>query len=208
MIDPRERGHGTVVSRVALVSDDGGTARAPSRAEQDARFATLVREHTDFVWRVLRRLGLSASDADDATQRVFMIANSRLQSIEPRRERAFLYGTARRVLANVRRGERRRREDDASCPEDAVAEAPLPDALVERRRELAFLDDLLRRLPEPLRRVLVLSEIEQQSAPEIAAFEGIPVGTVASRLRRARAAFHALLAETQGDPARDDGSHR
>jgi RNA polymerase sigma-70 factor (ECF subfamily) len=123
-----------------------------------------------------------------------MILARRLPSIEPGRERAFLYGTARRVLANARRGLRRRREADEDAAGDAPVEEGLPDELVEQGRARTLLDSLLGELPEALRRVLVLAEIEELSVPEIAALEKIPLGTASSRLRRAREAFRALLA--------------
>jgi RNA polymerase sigma-70 factor (ECF subfamily) len=74
-----------------------------------------------------------------------------------------------------------------------VEQRPLPDALLEQARAVSRLDRLLARLPLPLKRVLVLAEMEQASAAEIAALEQIPLGTAASRLRRARAAFRELL---------------
>jgi RNA polymerase sigma-70 factor (ECF subfamily) len=64
-------------------------------------------------------------------------------------------------------------------------------------RAWALLDELLAELPEELARVLALAEIEQVEVPEIAALEKIPVGTAASRLRRARALFRELLAGVQ-----------
>lgn len=194
MIDPDGRGHGARVSRVALFSDGPGMPAAASRTKADVRLQSLVDAHSEFVWRLLRRMGLAAADADDATQQVFMIAARKFDSIEPDKERTFLYGTARRVLSNVRRGQRRRRETDDAAFETLVEERPLPDALVERSRAVERLDRLLSRLPDPLRRVLVLAEIERSTAVEIAALEQIPLGTAASRLRRARAAFRELLA--------------
>lgn len=194
MIDPDGSGHGARVSRVALFSNGRGPPAAASRTKADVRFQSLVDAHSDFVWRLLRRMGLTASDADDATQQVFMIAARRLDSIEADKERTFLYGTARRVLSNVRRGQRRRRETDDAAFETLAEERPLPDKLLEQSRAVQRLDRLLLRLPEPLRRVLVLAEIEQSTAAEIAELEQIPLGTAASRLRRARAAFRELLA--------------
>ncbi len=154
----------------------------------------LVAEHHRFVWRVLRGFGLSSADAEDAAQQVFMIAARKLQDIVPGRERAFVYGAALRVANNARRGLRRRRE----VPSDDHADAVEPDgASPERRSELgqarSLLSELLQELPEKLRRVLVLAEIEQLEVAEIASLEGLPVGTAASRLRVARQQFRARL---------------
>jgi RNA polymerase sigma-70 factor (ECF subfamily) len=69
----------------------------------------------------------------------------------------------------------------------------LPDDRVACFRARKLLDELLAAMPPPLRRVLVLAELEQCSVPEIAEYEGIPLGTAASRLRLARERFGALL---------------
>lgn len=148
----------------------------------------LVRSHLDSIWRLLRRLGVSPSRADDLTQEVFLVAMRRRAEIEPGRERGFLYAVAVRVAANARRQQRRQRE----VPEhevESVAPDALPDEVVERRRQAAQLDALLDELPDKLRRVLVLSDVMELEVGEVAALEGIPRGTVASRLKRARELF-------------------
>lgn len=190
MIDPQEPGQGAAVK---------SAQPKPAPAEHDEPpstpldFDDLVHRHLDFVWRTLRRLGLCPSDADDASQQVFMIAARQLVEVPPGKERAFLYGTARRIAANARRDRRRRREAPGELADELEAWGALPDERVELERTAALLDDLLEHLPEELRRVLVLAELEEASVPTIAELEGIPVGTAASRLRRARAAFEKLL---------------
>jgi RNA polymerase sigma-70 factor (ECF subfamily) len=185
------------VSREGLLA---GSEILNERTETEERVTALVAAQFDFVWRLLRRFGMAPADADDATQQVFMIAARRLSNIVPGRERAFLYGTARRVLANMRRGSRRRRDtDDVDAMDEPATSAPRPDELVELGRARALLDELLASMPEDLRNVLVLAQVEGASVPEIAELEGIPVGTAASRLRRARESFRALL-----EKARDE----
>jgi RNA polymerase sigma-70 factor (ECF subfamily) len=169
-----------------------------SLAEDDssANIDALLSAHFAFIWRVFRRLGLGPADADDATQQVFMIAATKLDQIEPRRERAFLYGIAVRVRSHARRAERRRREvlvgDIVEAP---AAPGPAPDVEVELAEARRLLDELLAKLPDKLRRVLVLAEIEGLEVAAIAECEGIPAGTAASRLRRGRARFRVLLAK-------------
>jgi RNA polymerase sigma-70 factor (ECF subfamily) len=148
----------------------------------------MVAEHFDFVWRLLRRLGVERDDADDAAQQVFMIATRKVSSIEEGSERTFLHGTAIRVAANARRS-RHRRRDLPGHADFADPRAAHPDSLSELARARALLDEVLARLPIALRTVLVLAEIEQLQVSEIAALEGIKIGTAASRLRRARALF-------------------
>jgi RNA polymerase sigma-70 factor (ECF subfamily) len=155
---------------------------------------TLIAQHYAFIWRVLRGLGLSRADAEDAAQQVFMIAARKLPNVGQERARSFLYGTAVRVASTARRGIRRRRESGAP-PDDPIDDAGNgPERAAELREAQALLHELLAEVPEKLRRVLVLSEIEQLEIREIAALERIPVGTATSRLRLARERLRTLLA--------------
>jgi RNA polymerase sigma-70 factor (ECF subfamily) len=149
----------------------------------------LVERHADFVWRSLRRLGVPASLTDDATQRVFLAAAAKLDRLRPGCERAFLFGTLSRVAANVRRSRQRSREVAWEATQEPADPDPQPDELVANRQARALLDEALDALPDELRAVFVLSELEELTAPEVAELTGLPVGTVASRLRRAREEF-------------------
>jgi RNA polymerase sigma-70 factor (ECF subfamily) len=157
------------------------------------RLRALVDAHFDFIWRSLRRLGLQASDADDAAQRVFWVAARRLDRIESGRERAFLFGTACHVAREVRRASHRRKDDlaDGIDVEDGQASA---EELVDRGKARAALDRALDSMPIDVRAAFVLFELEEMSVPAIALMLGVPVGTVASRLRRGRELFHAAAA--------------
>jgi RNA polymerase sigma-70 factor (ECF subfamily) len=194
MIVRTKPGHHPSVMRASPL-DDGRTSGAP--LDHEAKVRALFERHFDFIWRLLRRQGLAPPDADDAAQRVFMIASQKIDAIAEGSERSFLYGAALRVASNARRGMTRRREvADEAIDAQPGAEAG-PDDRAELARAWALLDELLAELPEELARVLALAEIEQVEVSEIASFEGIPVGTAASRLRRARAMFRELLSHAQ-----------
>ena len=155
---------------------------------------SLVAQHYGFIWRVLRGLGLSPTDAEDATQQVFMIAARKLDEIDPDRARSFIYGAALRVANNARRGLRRRREVLGDAPSDETEpESRGPEKMAELVRARQLLARVLDQMPEQHRRMIVLAEIEQLAVPEIAVLEGVPVGTAASRLRVAREKFRGLL---------------
>jgi RNA polymerase sigma-70 factor (ECF subfamily) len=127
---------------------------------------------------------------DDATQEVFVIATRKLESIEPGKEKRFLYGTALRVAANARRAwATHQRVFDDGAPVVAADGAPATDALLHQKRMRALLDQVLDALPEDQRTAFVLVELEGWSNPEVAELLGVPVGTVASRLRRGRECF-------------------
>jgi RNA polymerase sigma-70 factor (ECF subfamily) len=143
------------------------------------------------VWRTVLRLGIPAHAADDAAQEVFIVAARKLDAIEPGRERRFLLSTATRVAANLRRSYASRREQsDEEVVATQADPRPLADVLLDQRRLRSLLDQVLESMPEELRVPFVLFELEGLSTPEIAEIIGIPLGTAASRLRRAREFFH------------------
>jgi RNA polymerase sigma-70 factor, ECF subfamily len=162
---------------------------APTPLGRTERIERLVREHFAFVWRVARRLGLAPADADDAAQRVMLIASERLGDIVAGSERAFLFRTAAHVASKTHRARRSRPEDAREDCGEQADQGPTPEELVEQRRAREELDQILESLPTELRAAFVLFEIEGSSQAEVAHALGIPQGTVASRLRRARAEF-------------------
>ncbi len=164
--------------------------------------STLVVENTDFVFRCLRRAGLDVGTAEDGAQQVFLVAARKLGHIASGRERAFLYATAMNVAADLKRRFARRGETELSEELDEY-DAPLSSASVslddaiDQQRARALLDEVLAAMPDTLRDVFVLSELEEMSAPEVAACLDIPTGTVASRLARARHVFDECLVRLQ-----------
>jgi RNA polymerase sigma-70 factor (ECF subfamily) len=172
-------------------TDAGAAELRRGGAVSDHRFRGLFDEHFAFVWRTLRRLGVREASLADASQRVFLALSGRLDDVEEGDERAFLFGTARRVAADYRR----LRENTAAETADDIEDTRLPSAeeLVDQKRARELLDRLLDTLSPDLREVLVLHEGDGLSQPEIAAVLGIPQGTAASRLRRAHEEFRAAL---------------
>lgn len=178
-------------------ADLSAFAEASPRAGEDAelvaaRIESMFDAHYDAIWRTLRRLGVPDSNADDAAQRVFVIATRRIATIIDGEEGRYLYGIAVKVASEMRRRDPARREvvdprvlaaiaDDASGPEDLLLESEARDAL----------DETLAGMTDDLRAVLVLVEIEGLALAELAAVLEVPLGTATSRLRRAREAFSA-----------------
>jgi RNA polymerase sigma-70 factor, ECF subfamily len=148
-----------------------------------------VQTHFAFVWRTLRRFGVPESEAQDAAQRVFVVATQRLDRIQPKKERAFLFGTAVRIADKVRRSQARKPAVSESDPDGEPSPWPIADELVEQRRARAVLDSILDEMSVDLRAVFVLYEIEQMTVNDISSVLEIPLGTAASRLRRARELF-------------------
>lgn len=144
------------------------------------------------VWRIVRRLGVSETEADDVTQEVFLIVSEKRERIIPGKERSFLYGVALRVAKQSFISARRAlvlSEIDRAREGDVTQEE-----LVDQRKARDLLDRILVELPFELRAVFVLFEIEDLSTAEIAETLALPQGTVASRLHRAREVFHKRVA--------------
>ncbi len=161
--------------------------------EERTRLDTMVRAHFAGLWRFLRRLGLRDDDVDDALQEVIVIAATRLHDIRTESEQSFLFGTAYRVASSARRRRASRREVADDALGDVTDPAPGPDEASEQARARAMLDRVLAGMPLELRAVFVLYEIEERTMAEIAALLALAPGTVASRLRRARADFEARV---------------
>jgi len=166
----------------------------PNAGTGDSRAAEeTFRTYFTDVWRFLRRLGFSVDAADDAAQDLFFVAVRRLDEIEPGRERAFLLGSALRIAKNLQR--KRDREVPTSPDEvdDAVLDEGTPEDKLDDVKARALVYRLLAGLDEDLRVVFVMFELEELTMHEIADLLSIPIGTVASRLRRARDEFRVRL---------------
>jgi len=147
--------------------------------------------HRASLGRYLLRLGVASGDVDDAIQEVFVVAANKIDSIREDAERAFLFASAARVAGNARRGQRRRSRTASSfLLEMRDAEMPDVEDLTDQLRIRSLLEEAADNLPPDARLVFRLSEIHEMPIPAIAKQLGVPEGTVASRLRRARAALH------------------
>jgi RNA polymerase sigma-70 factor (ECF subfamily) len=160
-------------------------------AEDSTRLRKTFVEHYVGVWRFLRRMGVPAHCADDAAQQVFLIALEALPRIVVGSERAYVYATAIRTAHGIRR---KREREVGGVDIDSAGSALLgPDELTDQKRARHVLDRLLERMEIDMRTVFVLFEIDGFTVPEIARVLSIPVGTAASRLRRAREQFQVLV---------------
>lgn len=173
---------------LALGDHPRTTPVVASEAERRAKLERLVREHHTFVWRNLQRLGVPSADIADAVQEVFLLAGRKLDEI--RDDRGFLFQTSVYVAGHVRRSAQRRREvaDDARVHAEIDGRAT-PEQSAEEAEARETLQTILDAMTEELRGVFVLFELERLTMIEIARMLGIPAGTVASRLRRAREFF-------------------
>jgi RNA polymerase sigma-70 factor (ECF subfamily) len=171
-----------------------------------ARVRAAVDAHYDALWRFLRRLGVAEADVEDAAQQVLVVFAQREASVARGAERSFLLGTALRVASDARRKNARSREIAVGDPLDQrVDPSPSAEERLEERQRRRWLDEVLDALPDDHRAVFVLVDIEEQTMAEAAQILGVPPGTVASRLRRARELFDRHAAELK---ARIEGESR
>ena len=175
-----------------------GNARA-----QAAAFRAMYEAQLDFVWRNLRRLGVHEAEVDDKTQEVFVIAHRRFGEFEERGHgpRAWLFQIAIRVASDARRHGRRHPIDpDGGAAQDRESIPPSQADQLDARRQLDQLDRALATLDVGRRAVLVLHEIEEMKAPEIARVLEIPLNTVYSRLRVARVELEEAMTRLNEGP--------
>jgi RNA polymerase sigma-70 factor, ECF subfamily len=178
------------------------TSRSPVAREDRLRSA--VDAHYDVVWRFLRRMGVSEAAAEDAAQQVLVVFARRLLEVDPDRELSFLLGTALRVASDARKHDARSREvSDEAALEHEPSDAPDVDVELDRRRQRAVLDGVLARLPDELRSVFVMCDLEELTMSEVSSALHVPSGTVASRLRRAREAFAELARDARARHAKE-----
>lgn len=159
-----------------------------------ARLERAFKDHHELVWRTVRRLGASPEVAADVTQQAYLITAERLSDIRPGCERAFVFTTAM-TLARTRH----RRESRCEFEDMDNRSAPDVDRESQSRHHYArqLLERVLARMDAELVLVFALFELEGMSTVEMAELFQVPLGTVASRLRRARELFRAEVARLE-----------
>lgn len=179
---------------------EGAGTTGEARRLSPSALRRLVQEHYDFIWRLLARLNVSGPEVDDAAQQVFMVLVRREGlTIKAGSERAFLYGVALRVAKEFRRKSQSRRNHISPDPEVLIDRSHDAEAAAERTQARRQLDRILEQMPDNLKEAFILFELEDMSVPQIAELLAIPTGTVASRLRRARALFQKAVIELRGE---------
>ena len=196
-----------VIQQLRAASERDGAGRTDgelltrflSHRDNDA-LAALVHRHAPMVWGVCRRLLRSPHDAEDAFQATFLVLVRKAATVMPREMVGnWLYGVAHQTAVRLRATAAKRGVREMQMmemPEPVVAEARGDDLLL-------LLDQELSCLPEKYRVMIVLCDLEGKTRIEVARQLGIPEGTVASRLARAR----GMLAKTIG-PSRVGGFGR
>ena len=183
--------------RAVLPSDSAGLGDGELlgcfiERHDEVALSALVKRHGPMVWGVCRRL-LSHHDAEDAFQATFLVLVRKAASIVPREMVGnFLYGVAHQAALQARRTAARRRAREVQVTVMPDTEAVQPDQWPDVQ---PLLDQELSRLPDNYRAVIVLCDLEGRTRKEVARQLGVPEGTVAGRLARARAMLAKRLAQ-------------
>ncbi|MGY3453620.1 sigma-70 family RNA polymerase sigma factor [Bradyrhizobium sp. USDA 4353] len=171
---------------------------SPDDPERARRFREAALPYLDDVYTLARYLLRNPADAEDAVQECYLRALKHFHTYRGPAMKPWLFA----ILRNVCHAEFARRAvapvktlDDTP---DAVEQAPIwqetaetPEGTVLRERDASAIRAMIETLAEPFRETFVLREINNLSYREIAEAAGVPVGTVMSRLARARAMLRA-----------------
>ena len=171
---------------------DSGNPSATQPPAPPRDFQEVYRAHFRLVWRTLGRLGVREADLMDVTQNVFIVVHRQLAGFEGRAElTTWLFSICRLVAKDYLRSAPIRREVVVDVREisrhGGNGDAPLQHLDSQDLSQL--LESILNKIPEKLRDVFVMFELDELSGDEIARLLNVPVGTVRSRLRLAREAF-------------------
>ena len=176
---------------------------------QHSRFEQHVLPHLDAGYNLARWLTRDAHDAEDVVQDACLRAMQYVNALRGGDARAWFLTIVRHACYDWFKRNRPPEivADDGSAIDAAVDDAPSPEQVVARGAEARALADAVAALPPRYREVLVLRELEELSYKEIARIADIPIGTVMSRLARARAMLQRspLL---QAIEARSSGGER
>jgi RNA polymerase sigma factor (sigma-70 family) len=163
--------------------------------EKRGRFEAQVMPHLDAAYRFARWLSRAPGDADDVVQEAVLRAYRGFDSLRGHDTKSWLLAIVRNCHSTAVRQNRRRAfvplpdEHDARDGHALVADAPDPQQASMLADDARTLDELILALPDDYREVLILREIEELDYREIAQVINVPIGTVMSRLSRARAAL-------------------
>lgn len=192
---------------------DGSWGRGVASRATRQRFEDVALPHLDAAYNLARWLTRNDSDAADVVQEAMLRALTYFDSYRGENGKAWLLSIVRntcfrwfernRPAAVMAMTEEVEAEIDAALARPGVDAPPDPETLLSRQRDAALLNDLIAELPPLFREILVLREMEELSYRDISDVLGVPMGTVMSRLARAR----ALLREAWGRRGAQGAGH-
>jgi RNA polymerase sigma-70 factor (ECF subfamily) len=176
--------------------DDEALLERARRGDRDA-FAQIVERHQDGLYTMALRMLGRPEDAADVVQETFLRAYVNLPRLQPASVRGWLFRVAVNASHDVQRRAVRRPADPLEDREGKILDLPDPamgpEATVEARERARVVRDAVLALPADYRVAVVLRDVNELSYEEMSEALRVPLGTVKSRLSRARAQLAANL---------------
>jgi len=173
-----------------------------ARQGDPAAFTTLVERYQDDLYSMALRLLGAPADAADVVQETFLRAYMRLPELRALSVRGWLFRVAVNACRDVQRRAVRRPADPLEDGEGKVLELPShdvgPEAAAEARERAAAIRSALLALPQDYRVAVVLRDVNDLAYEEIAEVLRVPLGTVKSRISRARTMLAGSLRSSGG----------
>jgi len=192
----------SAASRMAEPSIMAGDAN--DEHDRARRFRDAALPHLDDVYTLARYLMRNAADAEDAVQECYLRALRHFDSYRGPAMKPWLLAILRNVC-NAEFARRGKHEAELADDEQADATPPIwqepqasPETALLRQQDGDTIRRLVAALPQPFREAIVMREINDLSYNEIAEVAGVPVGTVMSRLARARSMLRSAWSVAEG----------
>jgi RNA polymerase sigma factor (sigma-70 family) len=190
----------------ASARSDVAAGQKPAGAGVYDRFQREIVPHLDAAYNFARFLSRNPDAAQDIVQEAFLRAYRGFDGYQGGDARAWIFSIVRNCYHNWLLQARRKarvevdvhRPDGGFSMDEVADDDDTPEAALLRRSEAGRVRDVLNRLPRSLREVMVLRELEGFSYRQIAETAALPIGTVMSRLARARMQFQNLWREDAG----------
>ena len=167
--------------------EQGDSELAAARSDQ---FRLVMLPHLDSAYNFARYLARDATAAEDIVQDAFLRAFRSFDSWRGDSAKSWLLTIVRNCFISSVAA---RNGGEVVAAAEAVADVDTPESILAARSEAAMLRATIESLPEPFRETLVLRELEELSYKEIAQLTNVPIGTVMSRIARARTMLAELL---------------
>jgi RNA polymerase sigma factor (sigma-70 family) len=173
-------------------------SRPPSADATLAGFKRVIVPHLDAAYNFARYLSRDADAAQDIVQETFLRAYRSFAGYRGEDARAWIFAIVRNCYRSWLMDRRRKSRLEVDCragdgSEELISIIPsgedTPETTLVRKAEAQSVHLILNGMPRPFREVLILREFEQLSYHQISAITALPIGTVMSRLARARKAF-------------------
>jgi len=171
--------------------------KVPEKTVSAIAFEELAMPLFDQLYNFARWLAQDTAEAEDLVQETYAKALRGFSSFQPGTNfRAWMYRILRNSFLSSRTGLRTMVTIDGEADENLLpAESTTPESILIEQANREMVQQALEQLPVPFREILLLCEVEEMSYQEIAETLAIPMGTVMSRLSRARTALRGTLRE-------------